>query len=96
MAIYDGNMKIVDSLIIGDLVTVVIDSGESVDRDLRIKRCSVLGDNSSLKIINDFQVMLIYLYKVSKFFRLYQCSLVWLVWIIRLKLTDLTPIYPFR
>ena len=96
MAIYDVNMTTVDSLIIGDLVTVVIDSGESIDRELRIKQCSVLGEDLSLKIIDEFQVSPVVSRKRFQLFRSNRCSLVWLVWIIRLKLMDLTPMSLFR
>ena len=56
MAIYDVNRTELDSLIIGDVVTVVIDAGEYVTKELKIKRCAVVGDNSELPIIENFEV----------------------------------------
>ena len=57
MAIYDVNRTELDSLIIGDVVTVVIDAGEYVTKELKIKRCAVVGDNSELPIIENFEVV---------------------------------------
>ena len=76
MAIYDGNRTELDSLIIGDVVTVVIDAGEYVSKELKIKRCAVVGDDSELAIIEDFQVCMIELTWTLIEFRSDQCFLV--------------------
>ena len=57
MQIYDANLNQTDELTIGQVVTVVVDYGQKVDRNLTLKQCTVTGGDVRINIIENYEVV---------------------------------------
>ena len=57
MLIYDANLNVTDNLTIGQVVTVAVDYGQQIDKNLTLKQCTVTGGDVKINIIENYEVI---------------------------------------